>query len=129
MRRSDLVLAACLAVLMTTLGACDARSTSTGARQAPPTATPQTPTTASGACPPAWQGWPDASASILDGLVALPPRTRVVFVDSAPGAADAALCTLDLTAGEIDQFMKTNLPAKDWRYDTTTGKWRNGPVV
>src|SRR5690349_4353707 len=103
MRRSDLVLAACLAVLLMAVGACDVRSTSTESHRAQPTATPQTPAAVSGACPPAWQGWPDASASILNGLVALPPRTRVVFVDSAPGAADANLCALDVTAGEIDQ--------------------------
>jgi len=134
MRRPNAAFAICTAVLlMAIMGACGTPAASTGnprASQASrPTTTAQTPTAQSGGCPPAWRGWPDTSASILGGLVALPPRTRVVLVDSAPGMADADLCTLGLAAGGIDQFMKANLPAKGWRYDAAAGKWRNGPAL
>jgi hypothetical protein len=117
------------------LGACSTQaptSATTPSGQARATATrTQAPsaTAAAGECPAAWQGFPPESASIIGGVVLLPPHTRVILVDSVPGAADANLCTTGMAATQIDQFMQMNLSQKGWRYDTEAEQWLNGPAL
>ena len=62
-------------------------------------------------------------------MVPLPPETRVIMVNSAPGAADATLCTLDATAASINAFMTHGLTANGWREDGNTGRWDKGVVL
>lgn len=59
----------------------------------------------------------------------LPPRTRVIMTDNAPGAAAANLCTIGMTTAQIDQAMKTNLAGKGWHYEGQAGQWTNGDVL
>jgi hypothetical protein len=80
-------------------------------------------------CPSPWEDFPAFSVSVVAGMVPLPPKTRVIMVDSAPGAADATLCTLDATAASITTFMTQGLTAKGWREDGTTGRWDKGPIL
>jgi hypothetical protein len=117
-------------VIASGLAGCgDGGAASTPAASTSTTSAGVSPTALAGQCQPAWQGWPDTSPSILGGSVLLPPSTRVILVDSAPGEADANLCTLGMSAAQIDQFMKAHLPANGWRYDAGIGQWRNGDVL
>ena len=80
-------------------------------------------------CPSPWENFPAFSASVVAGMVPLPPKTRVIMVNSAPGAADATLCTQGATAASINTFMMHGLTAKGWREDRNTGHWDKGAVL
>lgn len=125
--RARIIVAALLLAAPAVLGGCGVQTTqatnSVGSRQSQATVTPAR------ACPPAWEGWPDSSPAIVGGTVLLPPSTRVIFVDSAPGEADAQLCTVGMTATAINLFMKANLPAKGWDYTTQAARRKHGPVL
>jgi hypothetical protein len=95
----------------------------------PTTTMTSTMTAVAGPCPAPFEQYPPESASIIGGTVLLPPYTRVIMVDSAPGAADANLCTTGATASQIDQFMKTTLPTKGWQFDDQAEQWLNGPAL
>jgi hypothetical protein len=95
---------------------------------ATPTVTP-TATAFPGPCLPAWENLPPSSPAILGGMVLLPPQTRVIMVDSAPGEADGTLCTVGLTALEIDQFMQAHLATSGWHYDAPSNTWHQGQVL
>jgi hypothetical protein len=90
---------------------------------------PTSTTATSDGCPSPWADFPALSTSVVSGMVPLPPKTRVIMVDSAPGEAEATLCTQDATAGSINTSMMHGLMAKGWHEDGSTGHWHKGAVL
>src|SRR5262249_39901696 len=99
-RLLPLIFTSILVPLLCTLFACGQTTTVAVVPDASATATLVPPTSTSttlDVCPSPWENFPAFSTSVVSGMVPLPPKTRVIMVDSAPGEADATLCTQDAT--------------------------------